>query len=182
MLGNDLIYSPQWPRRTGSRGRRFRQKVFTDREQRCLLSRDSFLPEIILWSAKEAVYKAHLRQGGERGFYPLQVALHHFVHFNKALFFAPSGKYYCQWQRYGAYWYCWAQALTESSSPPVQHWLGYLPKGEEHTALPLALKNYQIVKNTRGIPFLKEKPQWPFSKTHAGGVTAITWKPTCANF
>lgn len=58
MIGNDLIHLPGWPRRAGSRRKRFLEKVFTPGERRWISQAEDSLPaEAWLWSIKESAYK-----------------------------------------------------------------------------------------------------------------------------
>lgn len=175
MLGNDLVYAPHWPRRRGTLRQRFYRKVYTEKEQKWLTPQVSTVPEIMLWSAKEALYKAHLRQGGTRGFYPLQVALEQFITPRLASFWAPSGKYRCEWQRSGAYWYCWAQLFSKTSSMKVQHYWAYQSPQDKPSSWPPELGKGSINKDAQGIPFFQNAPQRPLSKTHAGGLSVVAF-------
>jgi len=76
MIGNDLVYFPDWKRRSGDRLRRFRQKIYTPRE-RIWIENDSdhHLLEAKFWAVKEAVYKSAFKKLRERKFAPKSIAI-----------------------------------------------------------------------------------------------------------
>ncbi len=71
MLGNDvidldLVKTESDPLRKG-----WLEKIFTAGERRWIFdSPDPDLAVWTLWAVKESAYKAHVRMGGEKGFYP----------------------------------------------------------------------------------------------------------------
>lgn len=71
MIGNDLESLSNWPVRSDKRRLRFRRKVYTEIERHWLCNQlDADYAEVVLWCAKEAVYKASHRYTGERKFCP----------------------------------------------------------------------------------------------------------------
>lgn len=61
MIGNDLVYIPDWPKLPAERHRRFRQKLYTPLEL-SLLDNLPVYGEALFWSVKEAIYKIVYRQ------------------------------------------------------------------------------------------------------------------------
>jgi len=62
LIGNDLIYLPDWPQRQGLRLKRFRAKVFTAKELSLIEEAEQpYFIEALLWSVKEAAYKVWLK-------------------------------------------------------------------------------------------------------------------------
>ncbi|MDZ7846079.1 MAG: 4'-phosphopantetheinyl transferase superfamily protein [Owenweeksia sp.] len=62
MIGNDLVYLPDWGKFSAERKKSFRAKLFTGEEQSSL-AKFSNQPdaEALLWSMKEAAYKLYFR-------------------------------------------------------------------------------------------------------------------------
>jgi phosphopantetheinyl transferase (holo-ACP synthase) len=76
LIGNDLIYLPDWPQRLGDRLERYRQKTFLAQEQIGIeKSTAPFFTEALLWSAKEAAYKIWARYNEQRRYNPKNFAI-----------------------------------------------------------------------------------------------------------
>ena len=73
-MGNDLVYLPGWSRPDSKRHARFKNKLFTDKEQKLLMALPDY-GEPLFWSAKESVYKILHRHTREHRFIPKQIEL-----------------------------------------------------------------------------------------------------------
>jgi len=164
MVGNDLVYLKQWPKRQDRKDRLY-PKLFTERERQWLSEQEERTrAEAQLWCAKEAVYKAEVQLGATRGFYPKKIAG---IEAAAGKYWqGPTRRWYCRWQRWGAYLHCYAVPVGLSANDRLNL---TLLRGSE-----ASLRIHAMVRSTyrsaEGIPCCYQKNCWA-SKSHDGLLT-----------
>lgn len=176
MIGNDLVYLPDWPRREGSRLGRFRRKIYTAREMDWIEKAvNPYRMEALLWAAKEATYKAHLKVTRQRTFAPKKLKTSNVEGSRepKLLMQVDDMQYRVCTEVKDAYLYALAMPVDEIEA--VQTFR--IETNEEQPEQPLWKGiPIQIEKDDLGIPHGWWQGQsLDMSITHDGGVKIAEW-------
>lgn len=175
MIGNDLVYLPDWPRRSGSRLQRFRQKVYTPEEiVRIENSEHPYLMEALLWAAKEAAYKADVKITRTRSFAPKKLRLQKMlgVASPELLISIDERSYDVKVEREDDYLYALATSVTSQEKETFKI------KCNENSTISLQLQGHpiEIWKDEIGIPHGKWQGQeLDLTITHDGGMRIYEW-------
>ncbi|MFZ6050450.1 4'-phosphopantetheinyl transferase family protein [Halocola ammonii] len=177
MIGNDLVYLPNWKRRSGDRLSRFRQKIYTQRERNWIEAADDpFLLEAKFWAVKEAVYKSWFKKYRERIFKPKSISIEAFkVSEEEFVFQVEIGnlrfKSICR--KDGNYIHATAIELNED--------LEFSSLYESYQSAPRAInfKSQKITlqKDSSRVPYgLYKGRKLDVSMSHDGDLRAVVWR------
>jgi phosphopantetheinyl transferase (holo-ACP synthase) len=169
VIGNDLESLDLWPKRSVNRRLRFRKKVFTPFELEWLQRQSSAdHAEVVLWCAKESVYKAWHRLTSERKFAPKDFEIH-----PREVYLMSSSLYKCEMADYSFHGKWWTKSGVVHSIAALQD-------------IPLDSLSYQIgnkglrtkyleksFKDERGCLWVEgDGKLWPISRSHSDRLTA----------
>lgn len=168
MIGNDLIYLPDWPRRCGERLERYRSRIFTEAEIRLIeAAEDPYKQEAKIWAGKEALYKLRQRAGGARLFRPKSLEI--LTSDERSL---TGIDFHLFWYQWGAYLEC--RAVHRGLS--IDELKASLRTGTaSRGSFKSCGKTYRIYRGAKAPWLLCGASKYPLSISHDGALSSFCW-------